>query len=539
MFALAVCSCAAPFAARLQVEAHASAPQIAQRADILPSRDVATLNHDSTVAEAAFFEAIEQPVTLPVEPTKSFELAMQQAVPSTVEPVSIPEILVEVPVAPSVKTLVSELSLGLNYDLAPNPDVSDTPPLKEPAVIIPSQKPSPEKRTLEITAPIKTPVPIFRDSGPKIAQGANDKATKRDTDVSSNDAQPDYPDIVEALLDPIEEATLPVPHKLIAEAELIEPVAFQQPQNPIKPIEQPVAIETTALTVENNPEVFTSEATQFDTIQDEIFISEPVDRIAAEPVRPAPEPTPVVTTQLATPQATRPAPAPARPPVSIKNGPKIALVIAAAGFNKNVTRFAIEKLPAGITLAFAPVTTDVATLAREAKADGHTILVEIPMEPVNRTRDPGPLTLRVGDTPQNNLARLNQALARVPNADGASSYLGAKFNADIRSATPIVQALAQKGLFFFENEPTSRSVFQRLSANSRLPYARGIMKIDRGRGSSSIREALDALEQRAKQQGYAIGVGTTLRGTISTVALWAKAAEKRGVQFVPITELAN
>ena len=533
MFALAVCSCAAPFAARLQVEAHASTPQIAQRADILPSRSVVTLNHDENTAEAAFFEAIEQPLALPVEPTENFELAMQQAVPSTIEPVSVSESPIEVHVAPSVNTYVSELSLGLNYDLAPNPDISDTPPPSEPAIIVPILKPSPEERALEITSPIKTPIPIFRDDDPKIAEGTNDKAIQRDTEVSSNDAKTDYPDIVEALLDPLEEATPPIPRKLIAEAELIEPTAFQQPLNPTRPIE------TVALAFENNAEVLVSEPTQSDVVQDEIFLPEPVTPVVAKPVRPAPQPAPVLTAQLPIPQTARPAPAPARPPVRLQNGPKIALVIAAAGFNTNVTRFAIEKLPAGITLAFAPVKNDVASLAREAKADGHTVLVEIPMEPVNRNRDPGPLTLRAGDTAQDNIARLNQALARVPVADGASSYLGARFNADARAATPIVQALAQKGLVFFENEPTSRSVFQRLSATSRLPYARGIVKIDRGRGSASIREALDTLERQARQQGQAIGVGTTLRGTISTVALWAKAAEKRGVQFVPITELTR
>ncbi len=221
------------------------------------------------------------------------------------------------------------------------------------------------------------------------------------------------------------------------------------------------------------------------------------------------------------------------------DGPKIALVIAAAGINENVTRFAIDALPAGVTLAFAPVNRSVADLAREAKDDGHTVLVEIPMEPVNKNRDPGPLTLRITDTPQENLSRLQQALQRVPVADGASSYLGARFNADAGAATPVIQALAQQGLFFFENEPTSRSLFKSLAASSSLPYARGIVKIDRNRGSAAIRDALNALEQQARKNGHAVGVGTAFRGTISTIELWAKAAQKRGVQFVSVAEIAK
>ncbi len=503
MVALAICSCAAPFVARLQVDAHASAPQIAERADILPSGGIATLNHDSNAAEAAFLEAIADPLAVPLGSKANFDLAMQQEQDVSLEIVPLPadETTVELHVIPSVTTSVSVLSLQLNYDIAPYADVSDTPPPKAAAV----QRPSPEVDARKL-APLKTPVPIFRKNKPEVVENTDDIAIKRTADPSLNNAQSDYSDIVEALLDPLDHAS---------------------------------PIETVALAVDDNVDVLAPESGQSDINSGESLLPEPQASIIAKPVTPAPHSAPVVTAQLPISQAVRPAPTPARPPLTIKNGPKIALVIAAAGFNANVTRYAIEKLPAGITLAFAPVKTDVASLAREAKADGHTILVEIPMEPVNRTRDPGPLTLRVEDTAQDNLARLNQALSRVPVADGASSYLGAKFNANPRAATPIVQALAQKGLFFFENEPTSRSVFKRLSATSRLPYARGVVKIDRGRGSAPIREALDALERQARQQGYAIGVGTTLRGTISTVALWAKAAEKRGVQFVPITELAR
>lgn len=221
----------------------------------------------------------------------------------------------------------------------------------------------------------------------------------------------------------------------------------------------------------------------------------------------------------------------------VGNKPRIALVISAAGLNSEITEFAIKSLPAGITLAFAPVRKEAGPLAAKAKQDGHTVLVEIPMEPVNKTRDPGPMTLRVADPVSENLERLEQAIARIPAASGASSYLGARFNAEEGAAAPIVQALARRGLFFFENQPTERSVLQRLSARSNLPYARGVTVIDRSRSATAIRASLDALERRARQQGVAVGVGSTIRATVSTVALWAKEAQKRGVEFVPITEV--
>jgi polysaccharide deacetylase 2 family uncharacterized protein YibQ len=51
--------------------------------------------------------------------------------------------------------------------------------------------------------------------------------------------------------------------------------------------------------------------------------------------------------------------------------------------------------------------------------------------------------------------------------------------------------------------------------------------------------SLNRLEREARRTGRAVGVGTTLRGTITAVASWAKEAEKRGVRLVPIIELAR
>ena len=182
---------------------------------------------------------------------------------------------------------------------------------------------------------------------------------------------------------------------------------------------------------------------------------------------------------------------------------------------------------------------DVGTLAREAKQDGHTVLVEIPLEPVNRSRDPGPLTLRVADSPQQNLDRLDRALKLISVADGASSYLGARFNAEPQAVAPVVNALASRKLMLFENEPTSRSVFQSFAARAKLPYARGVVKFDRERNTRAIRASLNALEKQARERGSAVGVGTAFRSTISTVAEWVKQAEKRGVRFVSIIEVAR
>jgi uncharacterized protein len=50
-----------------------------------------------------------------------------------------------------------------------------------------------------------------------------------------------------------------------------------------------------------------------------------------------------------------------------------------------------------------------------------------------------------------------------------------------------------------------------------------------------IDRALGRLEALARERGMAVGMAGALPITIDRIARWAKAAEARGVQLVPIT----
>lgn len=228
------------------------------------------------------------------------------------------------------------------------------------------------------------------------------------------------------------------------------------------------------------------------------------------------------------------------PPPTDPNAPRIALVITAAGLNEDVTELAIDALPSGITFAFAPIGPHSAPLARRAQADGHTLLVEIPMEPINPRRAPdSPLILRTGQPASVITDRLGKALAQFPNVAGISNYLGARFVRSEQAAAPLLRALAARRLFLFENQPTAQSLLQSLANSYNVPYAAGHIVIDREQRANSIRNKLDLLERQARKEGVAIGVLTAYRDSVLTVAQWAKEARKRGIVFTPVTQAAR
>src|SRR6185312_5022975 len=63
--------------------------------------------------------------------------------------------------------------------------------------------------------------------------------------------------------------------------------------------------------------------------------------------------------------------------------PMVALVVGGLGLNPATTKQAIEQLPPAVTLSFVPYTANLQTWIDLARAAGHEVMIEVPMQPVN------------------------------------------------------------------------------------------------------------------------------------------------------------
>ena len=70
----------------------------------------------------------------------------------------------------------------------------------------------------------------------------------------------------------------------------------------------------------------------------------------------------------------------AQPSGAKPNAPQIAIVITGIGTSNATATEAINKLPAAVTLAFAPGGGDLERLAGKARSLGHELLLQVPME---------------------------------------------------------------------------------------------------------------------------------------------------------------
>lgn len=248
----------------------------------------------------------------------------------------------------------------------------------------------------------------------------------------------------------------------------------------------------------------------------------PVPKIAADGVRPADA-------------FAQPAKALAAKP----DAPRIALIVSGLGVSAKTTSEVIARLPGPVTLAFVPYGTDPALVGR-ARARGHEVLLEVPMEPFSYPEnDSGPQTLLTALTPQQNVDRLHWVMSRFQGYVGVINMMGARFTASEQSFAPILQEIAKRGLIFVDDGANPRSVAGRVAGADNLPFAKAEVAVDAVPTPVEIDRALGRLETEAREHHVAVGVASALPASIDQIAKWAKAAESRGVVLVPITAVAR
>lgn len=224
----------------------------------------------------------------------------------------------------------------------------------------------------------------------------------------------------------------------------------------------------------------------------------------------------------------------ARPFAGDASKPKIALVVGGLGFNATATQQAIDELPPEVTLSFVPYAQGLQGWIDRARARGHEVLLELPMEPFNpEEEDTGPQTLTVTGTPRENVAKLENLLSRAVGYFGVTNYQGGRFAASQQASAPVAQALKARGLVFMGNSVGPRTAFGVEAGRAGLPFSSADRIIDVQRDGNAIDEQLLNLEALALQNGSALGSGFAFPVTIDQIGEWAENLSMRGYVLAP------
>ena len=220
-------------------------------------------------------------------------------------------------------------------------------------------------------------------------------------------------------------------------------------------------------------------------------------------------------------------------PFRANGRPRVALIVGGLGLNPVTTRAAIERLPPEVTLSFVPYAEGLQGWIDLARAQGHEVMLEMPMEPSGYPdNDPGPHTLLAAAEPADIQARMNWLLGRAVGYFGVTNYMGDRFASSDAGMSAFMTVLRQRGVAFLDDGSMSRrpGAWARASAN-RI--------IDEEQNPAAIIAQLNALEALAKGQGQALGTGLSYPVTVEAVARWTAEMDARGLQLAPASAMTQ
>lgn len=278
---------------------------------------------------------------------------------------------------------------------------------------------------------------------------------------------------------------------------------------------------------------------------------------AAQPIAPAPE-KPVVAALAKAPLPGMTAPGPRgflpkiradgltpldayrRPSAAGGEKGRVALILSGLGFSAETTRKAIETLPPEVTLSFVPYAGNLQTWIDLARAHGHEVLLELPMEPFDSAAiDTGPQTLLASGAGAENQRRLEDLLSRAVGYCGVTNYQGARFANSAEASTHFHEVLQARGLAFLGVGVPIRSPLLEEARKRKIASASAERVLDARREADAIAGQLEALETQARTRGDALGSGFGYPVTIDQVAFWAGNARSKGFALMPACALAK
>lgn len=224
-------------------------------------------------------------------------------------------------------------------------------------------------------------------------------------------------------------------------------------------------------------------------------------------------------------------------PVTLQPGKAhVAIVIDDMGVNIAKSREMLE-MPPGLTFAFLPYATKVAEMAADARARGHELMVHIPMEPMDPTRDAGTDELITTMTPEELRATVESNLSKFSGYVGINNHMGSKFTADAPAMAQLMAILKEKGLFFLDSKTTALSQGATTATQTGVPFVVRNVFLDDDPSPESVHAEILRLEAIALKEGRAVAIGHPKEHTIAALKEFMVQAEARGIQIVPLSAL--
>ena len=230
----------------------------------------------------------------------------------------------------------------------------------------------------------------------------------------------------------------------------------------------------------------------------------------------------------------------ARPSSYAGNGtggpPRVAVLLVGLGLPDSPPASVVKGLPGPVSIAYGAYGRSLQDAVKFARADGHEVLLQIPLEPNNYpTENPGAHTLLTNLPREENMKRLQWMMSRYTGYVGVTNLMGAKFEASQEALTPVLEELKKRGLLYVDDGSVHESTTSQIGNTIGLDYAVATVQSD----GNDVAKQLAKLEATAKERGAAIAVVKVKLGTAKQLADWAAKLQSKGIVLVPVSAVVR
>jgi len=216
--------------------------------------------------------------------------------------------------------------------------------------------------------------------------------------------------------------------------------------------------------------------------------------------------------------------------------PQVAIIIDDLGYNPDLDQ-ELHRLDHPLTLAVLPFRSHTQETAETFESkDNFELLLHLPLEPMDENQKEE--SMATVDMDREEIASfLDEALEEMEGVEGINNHKGSRFTSDETKMEYLLEEIRQRDLFFVDSFTLGDSVAYPLALEMGIPTARRNVFIDYDDNKEVVIEKLRQLEEVARENGTAIGIGHHKKNTIQALKEELPRMEERGIELVVVSEI--
>lgn len=219
--------------------------------------------------------------------------------------------------------------------------------------------------------------------------------------------------------------------------------------------------------------------------------------------------------------------------------PTISIIIDDLG---NDYRAGVESLnlEANITYAILPNTPHALALAKLAEKQDKEFILHLPMQSIEPLPlGPGGLTLDLDEAEFE--SSVEHSLLAIPGIRGVNNHMGSLLTQHPGYMHRLMRIIKRHQLFFVDSRTTEKTIAAYEAVKNGVPHISRDIFLDTviANDETFVDAQLQRLEKRARNHGYAVGIGHPYPATLNSLKQWISGSSIQRFNLVPVSELIS